>query len=61
MREQQNYTAAVYCRLPSEDSAEHESMSIANQRAMLCSYVRQCGWEIRDVYIEGGYSGTNFA
>jgi len=31
MREQQNYTAAVYCRLPSEDSAEHESMSIANQ------------------------------
>ena len=31
MREQQNYRAAIYCRLSSEDGADHESMSIGNQ------------------------------
>ena len=43
MREQQNYTAGIYCRLSSEDSAEHESMSIGNQKAMLSDYVKRQG------------------
>lgn len=38
MREQQNYRAAIYCRLSSEDGADHESMSIGNQE-LLCK-----GW-----------------
>lgn len=46
MREQQNYIAGIYCRLSSEDSAEHESMSIGNQKAMLTDYVKRQGWEI---------------
>lgn len=60
MREQQNYIAGIYCRLSSEDSAEHESMSIGNQKAMLTDYVKRQGWEIGDIYIDDGYSGTNF-
>lgn len=60
MREQQNYRAAIYCRLSSEDGADHESMSIGNQRALLTEYVQKQGWEIVDTYIDDGFSGTNF-
>lgn len=60
MREQQEYTAGIYCRLSSEDGADHESMSIANQRNMLTDYVRRQGWSIGDVYVDDGWSGTNF-
>lgn len=60
MREQQTYQAAVYCRLSSEDCSEHESMSIGNQKEMLCDYIRKQGWEVTSVYIDDGYSGTNF-
>ena len=60
MREQQNYRAAIYCRLSSEDGPDHESMSIGNQRSLLTEYVEKQGWEIVDTYIDDGYSGTNF-
>ncbi|MDE6454879.1 MAG: recombinase family protein [Dysosmobacter sp.] len=60
MREQQNYRAAIYCRLSSEDGTDHESMSIGNQRALLTEYVGKQGWEVVDTYIDDGYSGTNF-
>lgn len=52
MREQQNYRAAIYCRLSSEDGADHESMSIGNQRALLTEYVEKQGWEVVDTYID---------
>ena len=60
MREQQNYRAAIYCRLSSEDGPDHESMSIGNQRSLLTEYVEKQGWEIIDTYIDDGFSGTNF-
>ena len=60
MREQQNYTAGIYCRLSSEDAANTESMSISNQREMLCDHVKRQGWDIGGVYIDDGYSGVNF-
>ena len=60
MREQQNYRAAIYCRLSSEDGADHESMSIGTQRALLAEYVQNQGWEVVDTYIDDGFSGTNF-
>ena len=37
-----------------------ESMSIGNQKAMLSDYVKRQGWEVGDIYIDDGYSGTNF-
>lgn len=60
MREQQEYIAGIYCRLSSEDGPDHESMSIANQRNMLADYVKRQGWIIGDVYVDDGWSGTNF-
>ena len=60
MREQQNYRAAIYCRLSSEDGADHESMSFGNQRALLTEYVQKQGWEVVDTYIDDRFSGTNF-
>lgn len=60
MREQQEYIAGIYCRLSSEDGADHESMSISNQRNMLTDYVRRQGWQVGSVYIDDGYSETNF-
>ncbi len=60
MREQQNFQAAIYCRLSSEDGPDHESMSIGNQRSLLTEYVEKQGWEIVDTYIDDGFSGTNF-
>lgn len=60
MREQQEYIAGIYCRLSSEDGPDHESMSIANQRDMLSDYVKRQGWTIGEVYVDDGWSGTNF-
>jgi DNA invertase Pin-like site-specific DNA recombinase len=57
VREQQNYTAGIYCRLSSEDAANQESMSISNQREMLCDYVKRQGWEIGGVYVDEGAFG----
>ena len=31
-----------------------------NQKLLLQNYVRQRGWNEVDVYIDDGYSGTNF-
>ena len=53
MREQQNYRAAIYCRLSSEDGADHESMSIGNQRALLTEYV-----VVETHFSQAGHAGT---
>lgn len=55
----QNNKVAIYCRLSKEDGSE-ESQSIASQREVLINYVNQQGWKIYDIYIDDGYSGTNF-
>ena len=53
------YRAGLYLRL-SRDDGNQESMSIANQRAMLMEYVQESGWNVEEVYIDDGYTGTNF-
>jgi DNA invertase Pin-like site-specific DNA recombinase len=35
-------------------------MSIGNQKDFLVSYVSEKGWELKDIYIDDGFSGTNF-
>ena len=55
----QNNKVAIYCRLSKEDGSE-ESQSIASQREVLINYANQQGWKIYDIYIDDGYSGTNF-
>ena len=58
MTQQQN-RAALYCRL-SVDEGDGESMSVANQREMLTRYAKEKGFFVQKVYIDDGYSGTNF-
>lgn len=55
-----NYRAAIYCRLSKDDDQSGESVSIGTQRAILEDYCRELGYPIHKVYIDDGYSGTNF-
>lgn len=54
------YNVGIYCRLSNDDERDGESVSIENQRLLLQQYVRDRGWNEVDVYIDDGYSGTNF-
>ena len=54
------YHAALYCRLSKDDDQSGESVSIRTQRAILEDYCREQGYPIHKVYIDDGYSGTNF-
>ncbi len=55
-----NYIAGIYLRLSRDDERAGESLSIENQKILVTKYVRDKGWEIKDVYVDDGYSGTNF-
>ena len=60
MRVQNNgYNTGLYCRL-SRDDGNQTSMSIENQRQLLLDYVAENGWRVYDVYVDDGWSGTNF-
>lgn len=54
------WKVAIYCRLSREDEGVHQSESIINQRDFLERYVNEQGWQLHGVYIDDGYSGTNF-
>ena len=56
----QTYNVGIYCRLSNDDERDGESVSIENQRLLLSQYVKERGWNLTDVYIDDGYSGTNF-
>ena len=57
--QQPGYNTAIYCRLSREDGNE-ESQSIASQKEVLTKYVTDQGWNITDIYVDDGYSGTDF-
>ena len=55
------FKAALYLRLSREDGDKEESDSIGNQRNLLKSYlVTQEDMVLADIYIDDGYTGTNF-
>lgn len=58
--QRKNYDVGIYCRLSNDDGELKESNSIANQRSILTKYVIHRGWNIYDIYIDDGYTGTNF-
>lgn len=60
MTEEKTYNVGIYCRLSNDDERSGESVSIENQKLLLQQYVRSQGWNEIDVYIDDGYSGTNF-
>jgi len=57
---QQNYSAAVYCRLSRDDGTDSESNSIQTQKQLLRKYASDRGFPIYDEYVDDGYSGTTF-
>lgn len=54
------YMAGLYLRLSKDDERAGESVSIENQKLLLTKYAEEQGWEIRECYIDDGWSGTNF-
>ena len=53
--------AALYCRLSKDDKdGNNDSVSIENQRYALQDFVVQNGFQVYDIYVDDGYSGTNF-
>ena len=56
-----NYKVALYIRLSREDEdKDNQSESIMNQKSLLLQYVNENNLEVYDIYIDDGYSGTNF-
>ena len=58
------YKVAIYIRLSKEDldRGYDDSESVKNQKKLLVEYVENLGWqyELVDIYIDQGYTGTNF-
>lgn len=59
-RQQQEVSAAIYCRFSKDDGRATESSSIESQKEMLTRYVRENGWKLYDQYMDDGFSGLNF-
>ncbi|MCG9969979.1 recombinase family protein [Pelotomaculum terephthalicicum JT] len=54
------YNVGIYTRLSKEDDNNTESESIANQKEYLSRYVIEQSWNLVDIFIDDGYTGTNF-
>lgn len=59
MAEQKDHIVGVYVRLSNEDSRAGESVSVENQKLMLTKHVKEMGWELKGIYVDDGFSGTN--
>ena len=54
------YNVGLYLRLSREDESTGQSESITNQREYLTALVLEQGWNLIDIYIDDGFTGTNF-
>ncbi len=54
------YNVGIYCRLSRDDGQDSESSSIQTQKELLTEYVKERNWNIYNIYIDDGYTGTNF-
>ena len=55
-----NFKIAIYIRLSREDGDDMESESVTNQRSLLIGYLKAQGLVAVDIYVDDGYTGTNF-
>lgn len=60
MVKEQIYNVGIYVRLSRDDERLGESLSIENQRTLLRKHVEERGWNETEIYVDDGYSGTNF-
>ena len=58
---QSDKITALYCRLSRDDEQDGLSGSIKNQRTILEKYAQENGFRNTRVFIDDGWSGTNFA
>ena len=55
------YKVGIYIRLSREDVLrQEESLSVINQKNILQSYVYENNYELYKIYIDDGFTGTNF-
>ena len=55
------YNVGIYIRLSREDDDKQMmSESITNQKSLLLQYVKENNLRVYDIYIDDGFSGTNF-
>lgn len=54
------FKIAIYIRLSREDGDDLESESVTNQRSLLIGYLKAQNLDSVDIYIDDGYTGTNF-
>lgn len=54
------YNTAIYLRLSRDDGTEKESESIQNQKSFLMQYIIKNGFNLVDIYVDDGWSGTSF-
>ncbi len=58
------FKVGIYARLSDEDkykkNKEDDSESITNQKDLLIQYVKENNYQLVDIYVDDGYSGTNF-
>ncbi len=59
-RDPAEYRAALYIRLSKEDENDGPSESVTNQKLLLTDFASLHGISVYDVYIDDGWSGTNF-
>ena len=53
--------AGLYTRLSVDDGiTDKESNSITSQKQMLMQYAQYHGIEVAEIYVDDGWSGTNF-
>ena len=57
---QKTYIAALYARLSSEDLQEGTSVSIETQKKILEDYCKDNGIIVYNLYVDDGYTGTNY-
>ena len=51
----------IYCRLSRDDrNSDAPIMSIENQKKLLLEYTKERNWDVYDLYIDDGFTGTNF-
>jgi len=61
LKKQTDRITALYCRLSRDDEQDGLSGSIKNQQSILEKYAKENGFKNTKVFIDDGWSGTNFA
>jgi len=54
------YCVGIYARLSRDDERKGESLSIENQKMILQRYCDNQGWTVGEIFVDDGWSGTNF-